>query len=182
MGGKSSSSSSQNTTNNYDQRQVNSYDEHNLDLSNRSSNDYSNRSSTTVDASNRSTSTINIAGSDAAAINAQNAELLRGLGGQQSDAVKAIADMQRAGMHDLGGAFTTLAQTDAAAWSHTVDAGAELLGKITQATTASSDSARMVAQAAIASFQPADNKASDTFKYAAIAGAAVLALAMLRKG
>jgi len=165
MGSKRSNSSTVQRTTNNDNRQIVSTDSHND--------------------SHAISTTTNISGADAAQINAQNAELLRGLGAQQSDATKAVAQMLTQGYEHIGGAFTdvsTVASNNAEkSWTHTIDTSADLLGRVVDATNKSGDTSRLVAQAAIASFQPSENKMGDTFKYAAIAGAAVLALVVLKK-
>jgi len=168
---KSSNSSSSNQTNQYDQRSIRSDDSHND--SHNTSNSFT------------SNSTTNVTNADAAAINKQNTDFLQAVGESQSDAQKAIAQLLAQGFDHIGGAFTDVSKTasnnQAAAWTHTIDAADELLGKVVDATNKSNDASRLVAQAAIASYQPSDNKLGDAFKYAAIAAAAVAALAVFSK-
>jgi hypothetical protein len=167
---KSSNSTSTNTTNQYDQRQIVSNDRHDTTSNFRS--DYS--------------VTNNVTNADAAAINKQNTDFLRAVGADQSDATKAIAQLLMQGYDHIGDSFTDVSKTasnnQAAAWTHTIDAADELLGKVVDATNKSNDASRLVAQAAIASYQPSDNKLGDAFKYAAIAAAAVVALMVFKKG
>lgn len=186
MGSKKSSSTSTTSSNLFDQRSITSIDDRDTSSTSNLSWDTSDRSTTNttssyaLDSSNRSTTSYNIAGADAEAINRQNTELLADFAGDQTDAIRAIAQMQASGVNAIGGAFTDVASlasnNTARAWTHTIDAGAELLGRVVDATRQSSDSARLVAQAAIASYQPAENKQADTLKYTAIAAAAAIAL------
>lgn len=178
MGGKSSSSASNSETTQTDARSISSVDSHDTSTT------YTDQSS------------VSIVGADALGITQANAELMRTISSNQADmvrdvsasetdAMKAVAAFGADGFSELRAAFTnvstTAANNAAAAWTHTVDASAELMDRLAAATSQSNDSARMVAQAAIASYQPSENKSADTFKYAAIAGAVVVALALMRK-
>ena len=144
------------------------------------------RSNSTTDSGHNDYSTYTANNVDAAAVSKYNADLLRGISSDQSDAVKAVSQMQLQGLEHLGGAFTDLSSlasnNQAAAWTHTVDAGSELLGRVVDASNKNADATRLVAQAAISSYQPSDNKTADTFKYGLIAAAVLGAIVLMTKG
>lgn len=77
--------------------------------------------------------------------------------------------------------FKVGAQNSATAWSNTIDASEALIGKLIDSTDKTNNTAQAIAGAAIASFQPTDNKNADALKWALMAGVAVLALAFFRK-
>lgn len=77
--------------------------------------------------------------------------------------------------------FKLGAQNSATAWSNTIDASESLITKLIDSTDKTNNTAQAIAGAAIASFQPTDNKSADSLKWALMAGVAVLALAFFRK-
>lgn len=99
-----------------------------------------------------------------------------------TDAVKAIAQLGAEVIAQTGEAVVQLAQTTTAAnvtsWDATVAASAKLVDKLIDGATKSFG----VAEKAIDSFQPAENKANDTsLKLGMIAAAAVAATLLLSK-
>lgn len=114
-----------------------------------------------------------------------------------TDAVKAIAQMGADTIAKTGEAVVFLNQSTTAAnvtaWDKTVSAGAGLVDKLIDATTEQIKSGQRateqiaekgfaISQSAISSFQPSENKASDTsLKLGMIAAAAVAATILLRK-
>jgi len=154
-----------------------------------STHDYSDRSTLNYDGSNRSTTSITNTGTDAAQIVRLNAGLLQSVSENNGETVRALAKM---GFDTLG--QSTKAATDlfasssaeaSAAWGHTVDKAAELIDSLmttTRTTVADTlQASQNFASKAIASTPDA---ASSTTVRFAIAGAAVVVLAVLflRKG
>lgn len=171
FGSKKSSSSSSTAAYNYDQRQVHSTD----------ARDYSQQHNT--DLSDRSVTTIHNA--DSAQIAKFNAELLRGVSSDQTDTVKAVAQFGTDQIRELGGAVTDLfdnaGNQTSAAWTHTIDKSAEAFENLLTTARSTTDSARALAEQALQTYQPADSKMGDTFKYSAIAAAVVVALMVMKK-
>lgn len=124
-------------------------------------------------------------GADSAAITARNAQMLESLGVSQTDGIKAIAAFGRDAITSMGASATDLyaraASNNATAWSHTIDASESVLEKLMASSQQANDAAKTVAQAAIASFQPTDNKLGDAVKYAAVAAGVLVAWKLLKK-
>lgn len=95
-----------------------------------------------------------------------------------TDAVKAISNLGADVIKTTGGAVVQLnkdsVQANATAWDTTVTASAALVDRLIDASTE-------IGSKAVASYQPTDNKNADTLKWAAIAGAAVVALQFIKK-
>lgn len=95
-----------------------------------------------------------------------------------TDAVKAVANLGADVIKTTGGAIVDLnrdsVQANATAWDSTLKTSAALVDRLIDASTT-------VGTAAVASYEPTDNKNADTLKWAAIAGAAVVALQFLKK-
>lgn len=195
MGSKKSSSTSQNTTNQYDQRAITTIDDRdtysswdmsdrstsNYDLSDRSTSsiayDSSNRSTSSyqLDSSNRSTTntTINATDPGAVRLGELNAQFLGAAAGAQSDAVKAVAGLGAEAFRDLSATSANTWGANERAWSHTVDAASGVIDKLLTNAQGSTDAARAIAGAAISSYQPAESKAGDALKWGAIAAAVI---------
>lgn len=106
--------------------------------------------------------------------------------GQQSDAVRALAGMGNDTIRAMGasvtGLFDRAGSNTAQAWSHTLDASQQLMADMLDRAGSTADTAGRLAQAAIASYQPADNKQADTsLRLGMLAAAAVAALVILPK-
>jgi hypothetical protein len=129
----------------------------------------SNSTTETTNQDNRVTAgTVGLTGSDGNVIKVND-----------TDAVKAIAGMGAETIAKTGEAVVKLNQAgmDAnfKAWDSTVQAGTQLVDKLIDASTT-------LGSAAISSFQPAENKASDTsLKLGMIAAAGVAATLLLSK-
>jgi hypothetical protein len=170
---KSSNTTQQATTNNYDQRQV--YDAGGGIIGNGNSLDAS-----TNTAINYNTTTI---GTDPgiAQIASLNDQLLATLGDQQGDAMKVIAGLGSDTIKQLGESATNLysqsEQNSATAWSHTVDASQEVIDKMFSAAGNVLNAGTTLAQGAMQTYQPADSKASDNQVKIALLGAAAIVLA-----
>lgn len=94
-----------------------------------------------------------------------------------TDAVQAVANMGADTLKNIGGAIVelnkTTTATQATSWDNTVNAGAKLIDKLIDKSTGT-------AEAAIKSFQPAENKQNDTsLKLGMIAAAGVAAVVIL---
>lgn len=137
-----------------------------------------------TDASDRSTSHITVNNADAARVAEFNAGLLRDVSANQTDAVKTIAGFGRDSIERMGASVTDLYATAGSnttrAWEHTLEESRGLLTGLAEAASKNSAAAQSLGQAAIASFQPAENKTADATKYAAMAGAAVVAFMILK--
>lgn len=203
-GGNSSSSS---TTNNYDartyntdRRQDNSGDNRNntsIDSGNAWSYDLSNRSTNLLDTSNRSTnlwsdssnrSVTNITGTDPGVVDLARIQANYGsdLASGQTDSVRAIAGFGASSLASMGDSATKLfeqsSSNSAQAWGHTVDVASEALNKAFDTSTATLKAAQGMASSAMATYQPAEKSTADTTKYLMLAGAALAALFIFRKG
>ena len=131
-----------------------------------------------------SSSTINVQNADAARIVELNSALLRDMGINQTDATKFIADMGADTIARLGESFTNVASVSASnssrASEHMLDATEGVIDKLLAASARSSDGAQSLAQAAMSSYQPADSKMGDAFKWGAIAAAALVAMQLFK--
>lgn len=99
-----------------------------------------------------------------------------------TDAVKAISNMGADALKTIGGSIVELNKDSVAAnvtaWDTTVKTSADLVDKLIDNVSKGYD----VANTAISSFQPSENKASDTsLKLGMIAAAAVAATILLGK-
>jgi len=91
------------------------------------------------------------------------------------------AEVFKAGTTAAADMFKTSAANSIKAWSHTLDASEGLITKLLDVTSDSAKATQQIGAAAIASFEPTDNKSADALKWALMAGVAVLALTFLRK-
>lgn len=194
-GSKSSSSNSTNVTNQYDQRAITTVDDRDTTSNYTADNsvrisDSSSRSNSWADnsdRSNRSTTTTNITTSDPGAVRLGelNSQLLGMVAETQTDAVKTLANFGTQGFAHLGESVTdvykTAGQNTAQAWSATVNKSGDLIEKLIGAAGQNSDAARSIAQSAISSFQPTENKQGDAMKWGAIALAVVAGLAIFTR-
>jgi hypothetical protein len=121
---------------------------------------------TTSDSNNRTT----VRNADPAAVVKAN-----------TDAIRAIAGLGTAAFRDVGLTTQGAIKESAKSWANTVDASEKLLGQVLESSKSSTDAARAIAGAAIASFEPSENKAGDALKWAGIAAAVVAGLALLRR-
>jgi hypothetical protein len=104
-----------------------------------------------------------------------NAQLLQALGESQADSFRTLVGGANS-LYERGG------QNNLKAWETTLDVSGQLFGKAIDLAAGAANNSRAVAEAAIGSFQPTDNKGADSLKWALMAGVAVLALAFFRKG
>lgn len=141
-----------------------------------------------ADNSDRSVTTWNSTGTDPGVV--RLAELQTEFAGaafaQQSDAVRAVAQLGAQGIRDMGGAASDVLgrafSNSASAWSHTLDASQALMADMLDRAGSTADAAGRLAEVAIASYQPADNKQADTsLRLGMLAAAAVAALVILPK-
>lgn len=139
-----------------------------------------------VSASNSGNTTIYSTGTDAGAVKLAetNTEFLKAAAASQGDAAKFIAQAGAGMVADMGEALTDLYATagsnNTRAWQSTLDTAGGLIDRMLGAAEQTSAGAREVAQAAIASYQPTENKMGDAFKYAAIAAAVVVAFKVIK--
>lgn len=95
-----------------------------------------------------------------------------------TDAVKAVANLGADVIKTTGGAIVELnrdsVQANATAWDATVKTSAALVDRLIDASTD-------LGTAALKSYEPTENKNADVLKWAALAGAAVLALQLIKK-
>lgn len=114
-----------------------------------------------------------------------NAQLLQALGENQGETVKTLSKMGADGVSRQAQSATdlfALASNNASkSWTHTLDKSGELIDKLLSSAQGTITGAQTVARDAISSYQPTDNKNADTFKYAAIAGAVVVAFLLFKK-
>jgi len=201
---KSSTSNQSNTTNTYDQRQVNDASGGGLMLGaaakltstqNTAINDASNGGLVlggSARIANTTTTTINSVdpgiAKTMATLAGQNTAALHALSDQQGDTMKVIAGLGATGIKTMGDSatkiFSQAESNSATAWGHTVDASEKALDRMFSAASGVLSTSNGLAQAAIAAYQPADNKASDnTVKVVGyLAAAAVVAFLLTRKG
>lgn len=150
-----------------------------------SSRDYSTSTSSSTsfqvdDSSSRDYST-HYTGTDGGAVQIAgfNSQLLKSISENQGDTVKFLAQMGADGISKQAGAATDLFATSStaagAAWGHTIDKSGELIDKLLMTAQGTVAGANAVASQAVASFTPTANKNADTFKYAAIAAALLIA-------
>ena len=139
----------------------------------------------TSDSSNRSVT--NISGSDPGAVRLGqfNAQLLGAVNEQNTDAVRFISQLGADGIRAMGGSATDLysraGSNSLQAWDRTLEASEGILARVLDSSARTTDAAKVIAQSAIGSFQPSENKSADTFKLAAIAAAALGLVFILRK-
>ena len=156
-------------------------------ISDASQRNFTDASSAWSDSSNRSVTTINAADPGAVQLGQFNAELLGAVSGQQTDAVRALAGFGAEGLRTMGQSVTDLygraGSNTAQAWGATLNASEKLLGRVLDASDRTTDAARAVASTAIATYQPAENKAQDTaLKLGVIVAAGVALVFLMRKG
>lgn len=200
---KNTSAVTNTTQNNYDQRQVNDASgggfigSGNAFLTSLTSIDASNRSTSTSwsdssrtsaswsDSSTHNTTTNNV-GTDPgiAHIAALNDQLLGALGDQQGDTMRVIAGLGTTGIRQMGESATNLFQTSAAnsaqAWSHTLDVASQALDMSFSAAHDALGASTGLAQGAMQTYQPADNKASDNMaKVMMVLGVAVVVVVLI---
>ena len=122
---------------------------------------------------------------------AADAEVLKYLGGAQSDAITAIVQGGATVMRDMGGAIVDLNRDSIAAnskaWDSTLEYGAasvdaqiDLLSKSFGIASENVKAGTSLAEKAIAAFTPTENKNADIGKYAFMAAAAVAAAVLLK--
>jgi hypothetical protein len=144
-------------------------------------------SSSMADNSTTTTNTtINASDPGAVQLGKFNAELLGAVAETNTDAVKAIAQLGADGIRQMGASVTDMygkaGSNTASAWSHTVDASAGLIDRLLTAAEKNTAVAGAVAQSAIGSFQPAENKASDAaVKLGMVAAGGVALMFLMRK-
>lgn len=190
MGSKKSSSNSTTQQSFYDQRSITTIDDRDTtqNYSYRGGDTYTDSRDQSLDlyaldSSNRSTNYTSISTADPGAVKLGelNAQLLGAVAETQSDALKTVAGLGAGAFRDVAGNLGQITGASERAWSHTIDAAGSLLEQTIATSKASTDAAKSLAQSAIASYQPADNKTADAFKYAAIAAAAIAALYAFRR-
>jgi hypothetical protein len=105
-----------------------------------------------------------------------NAQLLSEFSSDQAASFRALVG----GTADL---YKVSGANQVKAWETTINGSTALFGKAIDLAASAANDSRAVAQAAIGSFQPSDNKASDTVTKVAFAVVAGLALFfIMRKG
>ncbi|MES2249214.1 MAG: hypothetical protein V4645_18180 [Pseudomonadota bacterium] len=118
------------------------------------------------------TSTVNMYSADS--------EVLKSLGGNLSDAVVALGQMSATTLRDVGGSIVDLNKDSIAAnskaWDDTLAHGAGVVDKLIDSMSAGYG----LANKAIDSFTPTENKNADIGKYAMWAAAAVAAAVLLK--
>jgi hypothetical protein len=115
-----------------------------------------------------------------------NAEFLGAAAESQSDAVRALAQWGKEGFAQMGESVTDLyalaGSNTAKAWSHTLDSSEKLLGRVLDSAGRTTDAAKVVAQSAIASYQPAEKSQADALRLGLLIGGGVLlAVLIFRK-
>jgi hypothetical protein len=119
------------------------------------------------------TATINMSSADA--------EVLKSLGGNLSDAVTALGQMSATTLRDVGGSIVDLNKdsisANSKAWDSTLQFGANVVDKMIDQMS----EGYALAGKAVDNFTPTENKNADIGKYAMLAAAAV-AMAVLLKG
>lgn len=130
----------------------------------------------------------NVAYSDPGAVQlgAMNAGLLQAVSENNGETVRALAKMGTDSLATSAAAATDLFATGSGnatqAWGQTIDAAGELIDRMMTNASATITGAQTVARDAISSYQPSDNKASDTqMRIALLGAAAVLAAALLTR-
>lgn len=130
----------------------------------------------------------NIAYSDPGAVQlgAYNDALLQAVAESQGDTVKAIAKMGTDSISSSAAAATDLFATGSAnatkAWGQTIDTASELIDRMMTQASNTVTGAQSIASQAIDSYQPSENKASDTqMRIALLGAAAVLAAALITR-
>ena len=140
------------------------------------------------DDSNRSVTNVTNTGTDPGVVRLAElqAQFMGAAAGQQTDAVKTIAAMGADGIRRMGESVTDLygqaGSNTAQAWSHTLDASQALMAKVLDQAGSTSSAAGRLAEVAISSYQPAENKQADTsLRLGMLAAAAVAALVLVPK-
>ena len=161
-----------------------------LDSSDRSTTTSDDRSwySYASDDSNRSVTNVTNSGTDPGLVRLAElqAEFMGAAAGQQSDAVKTIAQLGTEGIRRMGESVTDLygqaGSNTAQAWSHTLDASQALMARVLDQAGSTSSAAGRLAEVAIGSYQPSENKQADTsLRLGMLAAAAVAALVLVPK-
>jgi hypothetical protein len=177
------------TTSNTQNTQTNTSNAY-TDSSSRTTSDSGNTSASWTDNSNRAV-TSNSYGTDPGVqhIADTNAALLATLGQQQGDSMKVIAGLGATGIKQMGESATNLfgqaEQNSAQVWTHTLDASQEALKNMFSAASSTLSAGTQLAQGAMATYQPADSKASDNQTKVAILGVIAIIVAAFiqsRKG
>jgi hypothetical protein len=155
-----------------------------------------------------SITTINATDPGAVRLGELNAEFLGAAAESQTDAVRALAQWGKEGFAQMGESVTdlyalagsntarawshTLDSSDklfalagsntAKAWSQTLDSSEKLLGRMLDSAGRTTDAAKVVAQSAIASYQPAEKSQADALRMGLLIGGGVLlAVLIFRK-
>lgn len=124
--------------------------------------------------------TINNAGADRIA--ELNADFLGAVAESQNDALKTIANYGTDGFVGLTGAFERSGSNITKSLDGLLQTSERITGKLLDSATAQSDGARLIAQAAISSYQPPDAKQGETLQRLGYAAAAIVAgVILLRK-
>jgi hypothetical protein len=192
----SSKSSTVNETNNefYDQRSVidagGGIVGQGINVDRSQAFDYDSTSNWFQDSSNRSSTTVNTNtyGTDPGVLRLGqlNSEFLSAAAAGQSDTVRLLTSMGTDTVRASGGAATDLFgrafSNTATAWENTLEAGTTLMGQVLGTADRTAAAAQGVATAAISSFQPSENKSSDTMKWVGLAAVALVGLLLMRKG
>lgn len=120
----------------------------------------------------------------AQAISATNAEFLGLAAETQGDTLQFIAQMSADQLAATGDSMTEMftygADQNRQAWESTLAASQGLIGQMLGQAAATTASAKEIAQSAISSFMPTDNKNSDTMRWAVIGALAFLAWRALK--
>lgn len=120
----------------------------------------------------------------AQAISATNAEFLGLAAETQSETLQFVAQMSADQLAATGDSMTEMftygADQNRQAWESTLAASQGLIGQMLGQAAATTASAKEIANAAISSFMPTDNKNADTARYALYAGLAFLAYKALK--
>lgn len=121
---------------------------------------------------------IGLSSSNGNSVSYNSTDAVRAVAGQSTDAIKAISLLGADVIKSTGGAVVELnrdsVQANATAWDMTTKRGLELIENIAEKGFG-------ISEKAIASYEPTDNKNAETLKWAAIAGAAVVALQFIKK-
>jgi len=133
-----------------------------------------------------SITTINATDPGAVRLGELNAEFLGAAAESQTDAVRALAQWGKEGFAQMGESVTDLyaraGSNTAKAWSHTLDSSEKLLGRMLDSAGRTTDAAKVVAQSAIASYQPAEKSQADALRLGLLIGGGVLlAVLIFRK-
>jgi hypothetical protein len=186
---RSSTTNTSSTQNFYDQRSVNDAgggiigDRNSVD----GSTNYLDASITTINATDPGALRLGELNAEFLGAAAElNAEFLGAAAESQSDAVRALAQWGKEGFAQMGESVTDLyalaGSNTAKAWSHTLDSSEKLLGRALDSAGRTTDAAKVVAQSAIASYQPAEKSQADALRMGLLIGGGVLlAVLIFRK-